>query len=84
MNLDFLKGKKVLITGGAGLLGTSLTQHLVTNGVLTKSTYFSRESLGAKTRALGQKNRSATLVCETKNRSAPKRAHLVKTIARPR
>ena len=43
MNLDFLKGKKVLITGGAGLLGTSLTQHLVTNGVLTKSTYFSRK-----------------------------------------
>ena len=42
MNLDFLKDKKILIAGGAGLLGTSLTQYLISNGVLTRSTYFSR------------------------------------------
>ena len=42
MNLDFLKDKKILIAGGAGLLGTSLTQYLTSNGIRTRSTYFSR------------------------------------------
>ena len=42
MKFDFLKEKKVLITGGAGLLGMSLTERLVSLGVNLTSTYFSR------------------------------------------
>jgi len=42
MNLDFLKGKKVLVAGGAGLLGCSLTKHLISHGISVESTYFSR------------------------------------------
>jgi GDP-L-fucose synthase len=42
LNLDFLKGKKILVTGGAGLLGTSITQHLASLGKPVQSTFFSR------------------------------------------
>ncbi len=42
MNFEFLKGKKVLITGGAGLLGMSLTKKLISLGAIVTSTYFSR------------------------------------------
>ena len=33
---------KVLVTGGAGLLGSSLTKHLIDQGISVTSTYFSR------------------------------------------
>lgn len=42
MTIDFLHGKKVLVTGGAGLLGTALTAKLVAAGIEVESTYFSR------------------------------------------
>lgn len=42
MNVDFLKGKKTLIAGGAGLLGTNLTECLVKHGMSVQSTYYSR------------------------------------------
>ena len=42
MLTDFLRGKKVLITGGAGLLGTALTYVLADAGIDVESTYFSR------------------------------------------
>jgi len=42
MNFELLKGKTILITGGAGLLGMSLTQRLISLGVDVTSTYFSR------------------------------------------
>lgn len=42
MNLTFLKGKKILIAGGAGLLGTNLTKFLISHGISVQSTYFSR------------------------------------------
>ena len=37
-----MKGKKVLVTGGAGLLGTSLTKRLIDLGLLVTSTYYHR------------------------------------------
>ena len=40
--MDFLKNKNVLIAGGAGLLGTSLTRRLVDIGAKVTSAYFSR------------------------------------------
>ena len=42
MNLDFLKGKKVLIAEGRDSLGCSLTKLLVSHEILVESTYFSR------------------------------------------
>jgi GDP-L-fucose synthase len=45
MNLEFLKGKKILVTGGAGLLGMNLTQFFVKNDLEVKSTYFTRPPL---------------------------------------
>lgn len=43
MNLDFMREKKVLVTGGAGLLGVSLTRYLASEDLAFQSTYFSRE-----------------------------------------
>jgi GDP-L-fucose synthase len=43
LNLDFIKGKKILIAGGAGMLGMSLTRHLIFHGMSVRSTYFSRK-----------------------------------------
>ena len=37
-----MKGKNILVTGGAGLLGTSITQHLTSLGNSVQSTFFSR------------------------------------------
>ena len=42
MDPAFLKGKKVSIAGGAGLLGTALTDALAREGVDVESSYFSR------------------------------------------
>ena len=42
MNIEFLKGKKILVTGGAGLLGMNLTQFFAKNDLEVKSTYFTR------------------------------------------
>jgi GDP-L-fucose synthase len=42
MNFDSMKGKKVLVAGGTGLLGTSLTKRLIDLGLSVTSTYFSR------------------------------------------
>jgi GDP-L-fucose synthase len=42
MNFKNMEGKKVLVTGGAGLLGTSLTKRLIDLGLSVTSTYFSR------------------------------------------
>ncbi len=42
MDFSFMKGKQILITGGAGLLGISLTDRLVSLGMSVQSTYFSR------------------------------------------
>jgi len=39
------KDKKILVTGGAGLLGMNLTQRLVSLGIPVQSTYFSRKPL---------------------------------------
>lgn len=38
-----MKGKKILVAGGAGLLGMSLTQHLISHEMSVRSTYFSRK-----------------------------------------
>jgi len=45
VNLEFLKGNKILVTGGAGLLGMNLTQFFVKNDLEVKSTYFTRPPL---------------------------------------
>lgn len=37
-----MKGKRILVTGGAGLLGTCWNQCLMSHGMTVKSTYFSR------------------------------------------
>jgi GDP-L-fucose synthase len=42
MEIDFLKSKKVLVTGGAGLLGTALTTALIKGGIDVESSFFSR------------------------------------------
>ena len=42
MHYEFLKGKKILVTGGSGLLGMSLTQNLVSKGMSVRSTYHTR------------------------------------------
>lgn len=42
MNLDFFKNKKILVAGGAGLLGTNLTQRLASENIEIYSSYFSR------------------------------------------
>ena len=42
MAIDFLKNKKVLVTGGAGLLGTALTIALIKAGIDVESSFFSR------------------------------------------
>jgi GDP-L-fucose synthase len=42
MTIDFLKNKKVLVTGGAGLLGMALTVALVKAGVEVESSFYSR------------------------------------------
>lgn len=42
MNFQSMDGKKILVTGGAGLLGTSLTKRLIGLGLSVTSTYFSR------------------------------------------
>jgi GDP-L-fucose synthase len=42
MNFAFLKGKKVLVTGGAGLLGTGLVSRLVSLGAEVEASCFSR------------------------------------------
>ena len=39
---SFLRGKKVLVAGGAGLLGVNLTRYLLEQGVEVLSTYYSR------------------------------------------
>ncbi len=38
-----MKGKKILVTGGSGLLGMGLTRRLISKGVSVQSTYFSRK-----------------------------------------
>lgn len=42
MDPTFLKGKRVLVTGGAGLLGTALMYRLLQAGIDAVGTYFSR------------------------------------------
>ena len=42
MNFKTIKGKKILVAGGAGLLGINLTERLLSVGALVQSTYFSR------------------------------------------
>jgi nucleoside-diphosphate-sugar epimerase len=42
MDLNFLKGKKVLVAGGAGLLGSALTDLLDREGIEVEATCFSR------------------------------------------
>jgi len=42
MDLSFLQDKNVLVTGGAGLLGTALTETLDRAGVLVESTFYHR------------------------------------------
>jgi len=42
VDVDFIKKKKVMIAGGSGLLGISLTKLLIAIGVSVESTYFSR------------------------------------------
>jgi len=43
LNLDSMRGRNVLIAGGAGLLGISMTKRLVSLEVPVKSTYFHRK-----------------------------------------
>ena len=40
--MDFVKGEKVLVTGGTGLLGTSLTRRLIALGAIVTSSRFER------------------------------------------
>ena len=47
MNFQSMDGKKILVTGGAGLLGTSLTKRLIGLGLSVTSTYFSRPPVEA-------------------------------------
>ena len=47
MNFESMDGKKILVTGGAGLLGTSLTKRLIGLGLSVTSTYFSRPPVEA-------------------------------------
>ncbi|MEI6207213.1 MAG: NAD-dependent epimerase/dehydratase family protein [Desulfuromonadales bacterium] len=42
MDMSFLHGKKVLVTGGAGLLGMALTAECIKAGVDVESSYYSR------------------------------------------
>jgi len=42
MNFESLQGKKILVTGGGGLLGTSLTKRMIGLGLSVTSTYYSR------------------------------------------
>ena len=35
MNYEFLKGKTTLVTGGSGLLGMSLTKHLISKALFS-------------------------------------------------
>lgn len=42
MAIDCLKNKKVLVAGGAGLLGTALTTALIKAGIDVESSFFSR------------------------------------------
>ena len=42
MNKKFFKNKKVFITGGAGLLGISLTKLSLSKGAKVNSSYFNR------------------------------------------
>ena len=42
LEVEALKGKNVLITGGSGLLGTSLTQRFADLGMCVQCTYYSR------------------------------------------
>ncbi len=42
MTIDFLKNKKICVTGGAGLLGMALTKKFLAAGIDVESSYFSR------------------------------------------
>jgi len=42
MNFESMQGKRILVTGGAGLLGSSLTKRLVSLGMSVKGTFYSR------------------------------------------
>ncbi len=43
INMKFLKGKKVLIAGGSGLLGVNITRYMLEYGIDVQSTFFSRK-----------------------------------------
>ena len=45
VNTKFLNGRKVLVAGGTGLVGTNLTQRLADAGACIKASYFSAQPL---------------------------------------